>query len=74
MSDFSKHSLGKGASILQGETERSVRKLRKSFEELDALGVAYVPADAADWVDPPPTTVAEALDRLAAAGGTTPVP
>jgi hypothetical protein len=32
----------------------------------DAFGLAYTPADPTDWVDPDPTTVQEALDRLAA--------
>lgn len=41
---------------------------------LDASQVAYTPADSADWVSPAPTTVADAIDRLAAAGGVTPVP
>jgi hypothetical protein len=39
-----------------------------------AGATGYVPGNAADWVAPVPTTVQEALDRLAAAGGTTPVP
>lgn len=32
----------------------------------DAFGVAYTPSNAADWTAPPPTTVQEALDRIAA--------
>ncbi|SFS53696.1 exosporium leader peptide [Marininema halotolerans] len=32
----------------------------------DAFGVAYTPDDPADWTDPDPTTVQEALDRIAA--------
>lgn len=33
----------------------------------DAFGVAYTPSVAGNWAAPPPTTVQEALDRLAAA-------
>ncbi len=40
----------------------------------DASEIAYVPTTPGDWVLPLPTTVAEAVDRLAAAGGVTPVP
>jgi hypothetical protein len=32
----------------------------------DAFGLAYIPSNLADWVAPPPTTVQEALDRIAA--------
>ena len=35
----------------------------------DAFGVAYTVTNAANWVAPPPTTVQEALDRIAAAIG-----
>ena len=31
----------------------------------DAYGLEYTPADATDWVAPPPTTVQDALDRMA---------
>ena len=44
------------------------------FASLDASSIPYTPAQRGDWVSPPPTTIQEALDRLAAAGGTTPVP
>ena len=47
------------------------------FEDLSSLSaedVAYTPGNSADWVSPAPTTVQQALDRLAAAGGVTPVP
>ncbi|MBD0384660.1 hypothetical protein [Paenibacillus sedimenti] len=30
------------------------------------LPISYTPANPADWVDPDPTTVQEALDRIAA--------
>jgi hypothetical protein len=40
-----------------------------------ANGVAYTPADASKWVAPAPTTVQQALDRLAAVvGSSTPIP
>jgi hypothetical protein len=32
----------------------------------DAFGLAYTPGNTANWVDPDPTTVQEALDRIAA--------
>nr|WP_246862841.1 exosporium leader peptide [Paenibacillus cellulosilyticus] len=32
----------------------------------DAFGLAYTPGNPADWSGPPPTTVQEALDRIAA--------
>ena len=35
----------------------------------DAPDVDYTPGDGADWADPDPATVQEALDALAAAGG-----
>jgi hypothetical protein len=36
--------------------------------------VAYTPTTPADWVAPAPTTITNAIDRLAAAGGVHPVP
>lgn len=38
----------------------------------DADGVGYIPGAPADWPAPDPTTVQEALDMLAAAGGASP--
>lgn len=32
----------------------------------DAYGLAYTPANPGDWIAPPPTTVQEAFDRIAA--------
>jgi hypothetical protein len=32
----------------------------------DAAGLGYTPAIPANWIAPPPTTVQEALDRIAA--------
>jgi hypothetical protein len=32
----------------------------------DAAGLGYTPANLANWIAPPPTTVQEALDRIAA--------
>jgi hypothetical protein len=38
-------------------------------------GLSYTPGNSADWVAPPPTTIQQALDRIAAAvGGVTPIP
>jgi hypothetical protein len=58
--------------------ERSVQThldgLRGDMTRLSASDIAYTPGDSTDWVSPAPTTLAQALDRLAAAGGVTPVP
>jgi hypothetical protein len=32
----------------------------------DASGLGYTPVNPANWIAPPPTTVQEALDRIAA--------
>lgn len=46
----------------------------EALEAREAHDVPYTPGDASDWVAPAPTNVGDALDRLAAAGGVTPVP
>jgi hypothetical protein len=41
----------------------------------DGDATAFTAGDATKWADPPPTTIAEALDRIAAVlGATDPIP
>jgi hypothetical protein len=54
-----------------GDPEASVQR---ALDGLDAYAIAYAPATPADWVAPAPTNLGDAMDRIAAAGGTTPVP
>lgn len=49
------------------DNELAVRRLRKSITDSATTAAAYTPADASNWASPAPTTIAEALDRLAAA-------
>lgn len=65
MSDFSTLALDGAVGLLQGNVEAALSRVRK---DVDAkTDGSYTPANAADWASPPPTTIAEALDRLAAA-------
>lgn len=61
-----------------GQHQRAFVEVAKDIDDLearlDAHEISYTPADSADWVSPAPTTIGDALDRLAAAGGVTPVP
>jgi hypothetical protein len=57
-----------------GEVARDVGSIEEQIGALDASQIAYTPTTSGDWVAPAPTTVQDALDRLAAAGGVTPVP
>lgn len=52
---------------LEGNMQRHLDGVRADMQ-------TYTPGNAAHWVAPAPTTIAQALDRLAAAGGVTPVP
>jgi len=61
-------------SALEGSVRDMGTDLHRQMGELSAEDISYTPGDASDWVSPAPTTLAEALDRLAAAGGVTPVP
>lgn len=64
-------------SALEGAVRDMGTQIHQQFgAELDGLDAARIPftATAADWVAPPPTTVADALRRLAAAAGAHPVP
>lgn len=63
-----------GAEGQDRRVQRALDGLHQDMSGLDAGDVAYTPSSAASWVSPAPTTVQQALDRLAAAGGVTPVP
>lgn len=68
-------STGRGEfSALEGAVRDMGTQIHQTVTSLDATEIAYTPGDSTDWVSPAPRTVAEALDRLAAAGGVTPVP
>ncbi len=58
----------------RAELEQIERNTQRMFDNIDATSIPYTPETASDWVAPLPRTVAQALDRLAAAGGVTPVP
>lgn len=58
MSSFSKSQMGGGAGRLQAEMERA-------FARLNADRVGYTPADASVWAGTPPTTLGEAVSRIA---------
>ena len=66
---------------VRGQHQRALDNVARDFgslsERIDGLSaadIAYTPGDSSDWVAPAPTTLQQALDRLAAAGGVTPVP
>jgi hypothetical protein len=70
MSNFSKSQMGGGAGRLQAEMERA-------FARLDAERIGYEPADASVWAGTPPSTLAEAVSRIAlhvsSGAGTAPI-
>lgn len=61
-------------STLEGNIRRSFDQVTAGVNGLAATGISYVPGNPSDWVSPAPTTVQQALDRLAAAAGAHPVP
>lgn len=65
MADFSKLALDGVQGLLQGNIEKAFTKVRK---DIDAAG-NYTPSGAVGvvWASPAPTTVSEALDRIAKA-------
>jgi hypothetical protein len=69
VSDFSVRNIP-GLGQLQAEIERTTTKLAG---RLDSAG-DYTPGDPDKWADPPPTSITDALDRLAKAiaDGTSP--
>jgi hypothetical protein len=56
--------------------QRALADVSLDMDAVEALAgdPPYTPGNPADWVAPAPTTLREACDRLAAAGGVTPVP
>lgn len=50
----------------EGNFERALSRMREDLDG-NAQPRAYTPGDASDWASPPPTTIQEAIDRLAAA-------
>lgn len=60
-------------SQLWTELDNLNQQLNQRLTDLDSSigtagtsgGTSYTPADATDWVSPVPTTVAQALDRIA---------
>lgn len=59
---------------LEANVRRALDQGHGQLGALDATDIAYAPGTPSNWVSPAPTTVQQALDRLAAAGGTVPVP
>lgn len=55
-----KRPLGPNGDRLQADANRAIRELEGEVD-------AYTPADAASWASPPPRSLREAVDRLAAA-------
>jgi len=54
-----------GMDALEGNVQRALDQVRGRVDTL----TAYAPASPADWTGTPPATLAEALDRIAAALG-----
>jgi hypothetical protein len=49
-----------------GTHQRALDKIGLDLDALELRTGPYTPADATDWAGTPPTTISEALDRLAA--------
>lgn len=58
-----------GNAATRGLEDRTEQALERLYGEATSAATAYTPAVAADWSGDPPTTVQEALDRIAAALG-----
>lgn len=67
MSDLPKRLYRGTADRAHADTELALSRMRRDLQTQ-----AYSPADTADWADPPPTTIAEAIDRIVASLGTPP--
>ena len=63
-----------GQEAMTQRIQRTFDGLHQDVSGLSASDIAYTPSNSSNWVSPAPTTLQQALDRLAAAGGTTPVP
>jgi hypothetical protein len=66
VSDFLKRP-GANVARLQQDIETSLARAKTSTLSEAA---SYAPGDETQWADPPPSTIGEALDRLAVAGAT----
>jgi len=66
MSDLPKRQYRGVADRSHADTELALSRVRAGIDAVDA-SIAYSPAAPGDWASPAPTTVSEALDRLAAA-------
>ena len=64
MSDVPKRRLSGTADRSHADSEYAYRLIRA---DLTGSKLEYIPADSGNWVAPPPTTVGEAIDRIAAA-------
>lgn len=49
---------------------RLLADMRRSQADAEAEAASYTPDDPSQWASPPPTSLREALDRLARAGAT----
>jgi hypothetical protein len=49
-----------------GSHQRALDKIGLDLDALESRTGPYTPANAADWSGSPPTTISEALDRIAA--------
>lgn len=57
---------GGAMETAENNIERALSRMRSDLDG-NAQPRAYTPGDATDWASPAPTTIQEALDRLAAA-------
>lgn len=55
-----------GNEVVEGNVDRALQRMRADLDA-SAQPRSYTPANPGDWASPPPTTIQEALDRLAAA-------
>lgn len=69
-----KHDLSVASGYFAAQNPALVGVTDVQIDGATGAGGAYTPGAPADWVGPVPTTIQQALDRLAAAGGVTPVP
>ena len=69
MSDLPKRGYRGVADRQHADTELALKRVRDSMGALAAADIAYTAGDAAQWdaTAGPPTTVADALDRIAVA-------
>ena len=71
--DLTKRRVGPGGAnptAAHADTALGFQRVRDDIAALDATQIAFTPSDTSAWADPPPTTLAEATQRLAVAGNT----